>query len=49
MGASLSKRSNLWIGTLLPFTAMLSRIGILLGYGLVFACCGFFLFDRKEA
>ena len=40
---------NLWVGTILPFRALLSRIGILAGYGLVFACCGCLLFERKEA
>lgn len=40
---------NLWVGTILPFHALLSRIGILAGYGLVFACCGCLLFERKEA
>ncbi len=40
---------NLWIGVALPFLSLLSRIGLLAGYGLVFACCGYLLFDRKEA
>ncbi|MCI9465931.1 MAG: ABC transporter permease subunit [Ruminiclostridium sp.] len=40
---------NLWIGTTLPFLPMLSRIGLLAGYGLVFACGGYLLFERKEA
>lgn len=40
---------NLWIGVALPFTSMLSRIGLLAGYGLVFGCVGYLLFDRKEA
>lgn len=40
---------NLWIGVTLPFLSMLSRIGLLTGYGLVFACGGYLLFDRKEA
>lgn len=40
---------NLWIGTILPFGSLLSRIGLLVGYGLVFGCGGYFLFDRKEA
>lgn len=42
------KWHNLWIGTTLPFFAMISRIGILAGCALVFACCGYLLFDRKE-
>ena len=40
---------NLWIGITLPFLSLLPRIGLLTGYGLVFACCGYFLFERKEA
>lgn len=40
---------NLWIGITLPFLSLLPRIGLLAGYGLVFACCGYFLFERKEA
>lgn len=40
---------NLWVGVALPFKAMLTRIGILAGYGLVFGSCGYLLFDRKEA
>lgn len=40
---------NLWIGTTLPFLAMLTRIGLLAGYALIFACGGYLLFERKEA
>lgn len=40
---------NLWIGITLPFLSLLPRIGLLAGYGLVFGCCGYFLFERKEA
>jgi len=40
---------HLWVGVTLPFFSLLSRIGILAGYGLVFACCGYLLFDRKDA
>ena len=40
---------NLWVGVTLPFKAMLTRIGILAGYGLVFGSSGYLLFDRKEA
>lgn len=39
---------NLWIGVTLPMRAMLSRIGLLVGYGLVFGCLGYLLFARKE-
>ena len=40
---------NLWVGITLPFASLLSRIGLLAGYGLVFGSCGFWLFDRKDA
>lgn len=40
---------NLWIGTILPFGALLPRIGLLVGYGLVFGSVGYLLFERKEA
>lgn len=40
---------NLWVGVALPFGSLLSRIGLLAGYGLVFGCVGYLLFDRKEA
>lgn len=40
---------NLWIGITLPFLSLLPRIGLLAGYGLIFGCCGYFLFERKEA
>ena len=40
---------NLWIGITLPLLSLLPRIGLLAGYGLVFGCCGYLLFDRKEA
>ena len=40
---------NLWVGVALPFWSLLTRVGILAGDGLVFACLGYLLFDRKEA
>ena len=40
---------NLWIGVTPPFLSLLPRIGLLAGYGLVFGCGGYLLFDRKEA
>ena len=40
---------NLWIGITLPFFSLLPRMGLLAGYGLVFGCGGYWLFDRKEA
>lgn len=39
---------NLWLGVTLPFGAMLSKIGLIFGYGLVFGCIGYYLFERKE-
>ncbi|QHI71803.1 ABC transporter permease subunit [Aminipila terrae] len=39
---------NLWLGVTLPFVSMLSKIGLLLGYGLIFGCIGYYLFERKE-
>lgn len=39
---------KLWLGTTLPLGAMLSKIGLLFGYGLVFAGVGFFLFDKRD-
>ena len=40
---------NLWVGVALPFGSLLSRIGLLAGYGLVFGCVGYILFDKKES
>ncbi|MBP3319531.1 MAG: hypothetical protein J6K94_05925, partial [Ruminiclostridium sp.] len=40
---------NLWIGVTLPLGSLLSRMGLLAGYSLVFACGGYMLFDRKES
>lgn len=39
---------KLWLGFTIPFSAMLSKIGILFGYGLVFSGAGFFLFDKRD-
>lgn len=39
---------NLWLGVTLPFRAMLSKIGLIFGYGLIFGCIGYYLFERKE-
>jgi len=36
------------IGTMLPFGALLSRITLVLGYGITFFVGGFYLFNRKE-
>lgn len=43
-----SQWHNLWLGVTLPFMSMVSKIGLLLGYGLVFGCIGYYLFERKE-
>lgn len=39
---------NLWLGVTLPFRAMAAKIGLLLGYGLIFGGVGYYLFERKE-
>lgn len=39
---------NIWIGEMIPFSAMLAKIGILLGSGLVFASIGYYIFERRE-
>lgn len=39
---------NLWVGIMLPFGAMISKLGLLLGYGMVFGCIGYYLFERRE-
>jgi len=39
---------KLWLGAILPFGAMLAKIGLLCGYGLVFGGAGFLLFDRRD-
>lgn len=39
---------NLWLGVTLPFNAMLSKASLLLGYGMIFAGAGYYLFERKE-
>ena len=39
---------NLWLGIMLPFSAMLAKIAILVSYGMIFACVGYYLFERKE-
>ena len=40
---------TLWLGYGVPFGAMLPKIFILIGYGLVFSCVGYYFFERKEA
>lgn len=39
---------KLWLGAAIPVTAMLSKIGILCGYGLVFGGAGFYIFDKRD-
>jgi len=39
---------KLWMGAYIPLTAMLSKIGILCGYGLVFGGAGFYIFDKRD-
>lgn len=39
---------NLWIGTTLPFGAMIMKIGMLVGYGMLFFCGGYYIFERKD-
>ncbi|MBN7773425.1 ABC transporter permease subunit [Clostridium aminobutyricum] len=39
---------NLWIGATLPFKFMISKMGILVGYGMIFGCVGYYLFERRE-
>jgi len=48
MFTGYSEWHNLWLGVTLPFMTMISKIGLLLGYGLVFGCIGYYLFERKE-
>ncbi len=39
---------KLWIGAMLPFGALVSKIGIVLGTMLIFFTAAYILFDRKE-
>lgn len=39
---------KLWIGAALPFGAMISKIGVLLGSGVIFYTAGYYLFDNKK-
>ncbi|MFV0517850.1 MAG: ABC transporter permease [Aminipila sp.] len=43
-----SQWHNLWLGVTLPLSSMISKIALLLGYGMVFGCIGYYLFERKE-
>ena len=39
---------NIWLGITLPLRAIITKMGILLGYGMIFSCVGYYLFERKE-
>ncbi len=39
---------NLWLGLTLPFGAMVSKIALLAGYGVVFFSGGYYLFAKRE-
>ena len=39
---------NIWVGITVPFFAMLSKIGMMLGYGGVFGSIGYYLYERRE-
>lgn len=39
---------KLWIGAALPFGAMISKIGVLFGSGVIFYTVGYYLFDKKK-
>ena len=39
---------NVWVGVTIPFFAILSKIGMIAGYGMVFGCIGYYLYERRE-
>lgn len=43
-----SQWHKLWIGTLLPFSAMISKIGILFGSILILYVLSYIIFDKKD-
>lgn len=43
-----SQWHNIWLGVTLPFGAALTKTALLLGYGMIFAGIGYYLFERKE-
>jgi len=43
-----SQWHNIWIGQTIPFWPMISKIGLLAGYGTIFMSAGYYLFDRRE-
>ncbi|MEG1441611.1 MAG: ABC transporter permease [Oscillospiraceae bacterium] len=42
------KWHNIWLGTALPFSAMISKIALMFGYGLIFLSGGYYLFARRS-
>lgn len=45
---SYSQWHNLFIGKALPFGAMMMKIGMMAGYGILFFCGGYYIFERKD-
>lgn len=39
---------NLWVGVMLPIGVIISKLGLLVGYGMIFGCIGYYLFERRE-
>ncbi|WP_027398678.1 ABC transporter permease [Anaerovorax odorimutans] len=39
---------NLFLGILMPFKAIIIKMGILISYGMIFGCIGYYLFERRE-
>lgn len=39
---------NLWLGITIPFHAIINKMGILLGYGIIFGCIGYYFYERRE-
>lgn len=39
---------KLWVGITIPFGTMLARMGMLAGYGMIFGCIGYYLYERRE-
>ena len=45
---SFSTWHNLWIGSTLPFFALLPKMALLAGYGAVFLLGGYLIFDQRD-
>ncbi len=43
-----SQWHNLWLGVMLPVGALIKKTTLLLGYAVIFASVGYYLFERKE-